>query len=1260
MAKKKEPPPPSSALQSRRSTRNANRSASVGEGFDIEAPTGSVVGLGSNQETATRVFEPIAMEKDSERVSGSRPIQRNTRSEMMLKPDLWSETDACMVNKEQSSISGSNDLSESSSTSVNVLDKSMDKIGDSPPVPQSDVSAGKLMAGKAWSAGSVASSGKATSTGVGVLNDADVFPIQTPLFSSSFKEKMMESIGRASAGKPGFAGVTGFAGSGTPHSSQPPHTRVAVVGESTGTVVGPGIGVTGLEVRAGQNSDGPGIAATGEASPDSGTGPEMRAPGYVTGFVPGPALDGPIEPVVGSFTLDTNHEAMHAMGLSPEPGERTTSETMQVDCHQGIIQLNEVEVVPNLGHGLKQEGDHSRQNPFSDNEVLDRNPWKCGVFGHNEDIHNPPPPPPQPRVVDPIAEPRVEPRVVDPVYVDPQIERTKGKGIMADGFIKVTKKKKKNNGPKPRVQIPSLHVSKPGPSKPLGRARPNVITRVTVSNPFEALDDVNQIDDGFPELNATLKKFSMRYVKENTIPDPDVFKTWSTDLKEYYYSLIKDDGEEVESETDGTAKMMSTGNTRKQGSSGTGNRLHGSPSGNRLNSAEDIDLVDAPELRQDADDTIMGENCVQNTDHAGRGENLNLVLLKKEYTGDSILDNLSKVDTHLNIQNTVEEGETEVNFDKSDKTRSCLDTGMTVEGKSLNEELVNTAYNMHVTGQDEWEIFCMRPRGVKWPENWCQSSERDLENETWDQVLDRVNGAWNGINSMENSEGYQRLKQTLSHHAGDNIPIFFEKHNPIVECLAKWLGRHTLNDHDAWRKIKEPAGRPSRWLDIERETCQPEEALHRKKKKKSKSKGMNPFSKVSGNDLLENGVGTTKGEDNRTRHKIWFSRNRKPERNMSLKKITFSQEAIPNTASIHLMGLGNFHAGSDKSKHSQVEVGRKDSHMSKLDALFEDLVARKEKLREIVENINATDANKKLVNSILCMKKFKVLKFSAKLNDDGNVTIDENMVELDNGPETIPVTQAEPPQASYAYKLTGQGGQTDRRSGIRQGQSYKPNGTRQAWAVNQGTNRDKGTNGDFMYSRNIVNKQARQDIPESSRSNGERLKLDNPPQQPIPNEPPLNNVKPHSARQVDNGRKVDREDDQSIRMVETKNRFLLLNEDGDDIDGDRITQDIDQQAKEDQVKGNEGWRKRQERTLNVRFRNLVTQDQRLKDQDNPNMEIDHSDDEVDSEIDGTADLMKTDAPVAISTDLDAGSMLGRLENQPLPDGISSVGKNNSQ
>ncbi|KAI3828073.1 hypothetical protein L1987_02169 [Smallanthus sonchifolius] len=176
-------------------------------------------------------------------------------------------------------------------------------------------------------------------------------------------------------------------------------------------------------------------------------------------------------------------------------------------------------------------------------------PLKCGVFGHNDDVHNHPHPLPV-----------VETSIRDPPTVAPAVATKKGKNIMEDGFIKVVKKKKKFNGPKPRVQIPSLNVSKPGPSKPPGRTRPNVDNgAVHVSNPFSALDDTTQTKDGFPELNTTLKKFAKRYVETNTIPDSDVSKTWSNDLKVYYYSLTKEDVEEVESETDGTTKLMSTG-----------------------------------------------------------------------------------------------------------------------------------------------------------------------------------------------------------------------------------------------------------------------------------------------------------------------------------------------------------------------------------------------------------------------------------------------------------------------------------------------------------------------------------------------------------------------------------------------------------------------------------------------------------------------------------------------------------------------------
>ncbi|KAI3813504.1 hypothetical protein L1987_18229 [Smallanthus sonchifolius] len=162
----------------------------------------------------------------------------------------------------------------------------------------------------------------------------------------------------------------------------------------------------------------------------------------------------------------------------------------------------------------------------------------------------------------------VETLVMEPSKVAPPIATNKGKKIMDDAFIEVVKKKKKFYGPKPRVKIPSINVSKMGLSKPPGRPKPKVVTgpstkaqntHVHNSNTFSALDDTTHIDDSTLELNATLKKFAKKYVDTNTIPHPDTISIWSTALKDYYYSLTKDDIEEAESETDGTARLMSIG-----------------------------------------------------------------------------------------------------------------------------------------------------------------------------------------------------------------------------------------------------------------------------------------------------------------------------------------------------------------------------------------------------------------------------------------------------------------------------------------------------------------------------------------------------------------------------------------------------------------------------------------------------------------------------------------------------------------------------
>ncbi|KAI3827946.1 hypothetical protein L1987_02035 [Smallanthus sonchifolius] len=146
-------------------------------------------------------------------------------------------------------------------------------------------------------------------------------------------------------------------------------------------------------------------------------------------------------------------------------------------------------------------------------------------------------------------------------------QKEEGKGIMDDGFIKVVRKKKKSNDPKSRVQVPKLNVSKLGLSKPPGRPKPNVVIGpspkaqnliVDVSNPLLALDDNS--DDSTKKLHDKEKSEANRYVYTSTIPPHDIFMTRSTSLKDYYYySLAKDDMEEVELETDGTERLISTG-----------------------------------------------------------------------------------------------------------------------------------------------------------------------------------------------------------------------------------------------------------------------------------------------------------------------------------------------------------------------------------------------------------------------------------------------------------------------------------------------------------------------------------------------------------------------------------------------------------------------------------------------------------------------------------------------------------------------------
>ncbi|KAI3786257.1 hypothetical protein L1987_45392 [Smallanthus sonchifolius] len=713
------------------------------------------------------------------------------------------------------------------------------------------------------------------------------------------------------------------------------------------------------------------------------------------------------------------------------------------------------------------------------------------------------------------------------------------------------------------------------------------------------------------------------------------------------------------------------------------------------NQSEDVSLDVNTVAMHGEDNTIMGENTTTRLHGSlsmGREINYNEVFLNKEYSGDSILDNISKIIPCVNVLEGALLEEMEVNSACRDTLIHTAASDSTGEGIHLNCAVDTNIDMFQRTDENIWENFCMQPTSINWPIVWSNPSERNLDNVMWSHSVSRAS---KDCLSQENNElgtGWKALFTHLLSQLNQHALNFFDGNKTMLDCLEKWAGGLNTKDHEVWRKIKEPNGKRVRWLDGEPELCHPEEAIQRKKNKKQKKKGANPFLSQQGGGTTGKNEGDTNGEDIRKRHKIWFTRNRRHEKNKPPQPICFSQEIIPNRAPLNFLGLGKFHAGRVHTKDSQSKTKCRESHMSKLDPLFGDLVARKERLREIVANIATTYVNKALVNSILGMKQFKVLKFSAKMNADGKVTIDENMVEEDQGPEVLKDPQQAQAPMSYAGMLSGmeegirKGGQRDYGNGRQSGQGFKPNGSGYARMASNGNTRDKGNIGNFMYTRNIVNNQRSQENQGNTKHTEDREGMDKPDHKGQ-NSMATNGTSSKVDELLKTGDRGNREEAQKVRLVETRNRFVLLNEEGEDIEGDNTTHDKPTNMNEEPDKSNNAWKRKQERIVNAKFRTHTTQEERfeakryildglvpvfefgeglqavsrerLNSWKTHGMEMDNDEEEVDSEMDGTADLMKTDGPASLDSNSNpnAGPNEFLANRMSLEDGIPSGEQN---
>ncbi|KAI3800252.1 hypothetical protein L1987_28339 [Smallanthus sonchifolius] len=377
---------------------------------------------------------------------------------------------------------------------------------------------------------------------------------------------------------------------------------------------------------------------------------------------------------------------------------------------------------------------------------------------------------------------------------------------------------------------------------------------------------------------------------------------------------------------------------------------------------------------------------------------------------------------------------------------------------------------------------------------------------------------------------------------------------------------------------------------------------------------------------------------------------------MFMQKVNFMQNFVPSRPTITQFGFSEFKVRHAKSKDCPNRLTPKESMVSRTDSLYAELVAKEARLKDIAININKTNKNATLLNSILRMKSCNLRKFSAKVNDHGIVTIDENMVQSEvNQVEHSPI-QDEIPNSSYANIFSrknkplneekiqfyppmvnseelaeavkrkvnqdtpnttiheGSGLQDDagftvvrrvknnnKKNGLGSGNNHMSNniqGGRMRYNTDSRTN-SNGRTGNAglvnLYERNIVNNQNMEEVTGNSgvrRENGNLGSTSgNKTNPPIPR---LHDQRNMGARAEASGKGINAAN-QKYRVVETINRFSLLDTDGNELENviegmEAITNQTNKPCN-----SNDGWIKKQERILNTKYSKDIIQEQRFEE-----------------------------------------------------------------
>ncbi|KAI3703171.1 hypothetical protein L1987_73059 [Smallanthus sonchifolius] len=177
----------------------------------------------------------------------------------------------------------------------------------------------------------------------------------------------------------------------------------------------------------------------------------------------------------------------------------------------------------------------------------------------------------------------------------------------------------------------------------------------------------------------------------------------------------------------------------------------------------DMSLVTPVKVFLDADDT-----CVP---------------LNQEYTGNSILDNLSQFDSHHNDMELKGGEDQEVNSDQINKTKAfCTDN--VEEGSQITPlcmHSLNVALNMSA-----WEKLLVQPLHVKWPAVWGTTDLVGNDPLEGDILLNIRMMDVECVNN-ENIRALCNLFRTPSDSKDcETCDNFFDENNTMLGTLHKW------------------------------------------------------------------------------------------------------------------------------------------------------------------------------------------------------------------------------------------------------------------------------------------------------------------------------------------------------------------------------------------------------------------------------------------------------------------------------------------